>query len=342
MGAIAIYGCGMVTGVGWNGPASCAAMRAGITGFVETPFEFAGESLLGSPVVFADDLQGVEKLRQMVVPTIAECIAGETRPTLDQIPLLMCVAEKGRTGRFDGLDRELLDGIAGDLGCELHPDSHLYAAGRLGGIQALKQARQLIVAGAKGCLVSGVDTCLVAESLTTYDQDHRLMTAENANGFIPGEAAATVLVGPVKRQSEPQLLCLGIGFGTEPAPLNSGEPLRADGLTTAIKAAFADGRCTETDVDFRLTDNNGEAYGFKDSALAVARVFREAKNEFDLWHPADCIGEVGAAIVPVMLGVMQAAVTKGYAPGPGVLCHVANEGDQRGAVILRHRNWSDD
>jgi 3-oxoacyl-[acyl-carrier-protein] synthase-1 len=137
-------------------------------------------------------------------------------------------------------------------------------------------------------------------------------------------------------------MCVGIGFGTEPAPLDSGEPLRAEGLTAAIKAAFADGRCSEADVDFRLTDNNGETYGFKESALAVARVFRETKEEFDIWHPADCIGEVGAAILPILVGIMQAAVTRDYAPGPGVLCHVSGTGQQRGAMILRYRKWKDD
>ena len=72
MAAIAIYSSGMVTGVGWNSPASCAAMRVGIAGFVETAFEFAGEALLGTPVTLADDPQGIEKLRQMVVPTITD------------------------------------------------------------------------------------------------------------------------------------------------------------------------------------------------------------------------------------------------------------------------------
>ncbi len=342
MGAIAIYSSGMVTGVGWNSPASCAAMRVGIAGFVETSFEFAGEALLGSPVTLADDPQGIEKLRQMVVPTITECLADEALPDLTQLPLLLCLAEEKRVGRFEGLDTELLRAIAEDLGCELHPESRLYASGHLGGVRALKRARQLITGGVPGCLIAGVDTYLVAETLTAFDADGRLMTAENTNGFIPGEAAAAILVGPVRRQDEPQLMCLGIGFGVEPAPLDSGEPLRAEGLTTAIKAAFADGRCQEADVDFRLTDNNGEAYGFKDSALAVARVFRDPKEEFDIWHPADCIGEVGAAIVPLMLGVMQTAATKGYAPGAGVLCHVSGESEQRGALILRHRNWSDD
>lgn len=342
MGAIAIYSCGMVTGVGWNSPASCAAMRVGIAGFVETSFEFGGDVLLGSPVPFEDELPDLEKLRQMVVPTIEECLQEQKFSSLDEIPLLLCLAEKGRSGRIDDLDSALLQAIAIDLDCDLHPDSQTFSSGRFGGIQAMERARQLIADGAPGCLIAGTDSCLSAETLAAYDRNHRLVTAENPNGFIAGEAAASILVGPVVRQSEPQLLCLGIGTGIEPAPLNSGQPLRAAGLTTAIRSAFADGRCREEDVHFRLTDNNGEAYGFKDSALAVARVFRQAKDEFDIWHPSDCVGEVGAAIVPIMLGVMLAAVTKGYAPGSGALCHVSGEGEQRGAMVLRHRNWSTD
>jgi 3-oxoacyl-[acyl-carrier-protein] synthase-1 len=342
LGAIAIYSSGMVTGVGLNAPASCAAIRVGITGFVETRFMFAGEWLQGCPVPLAEEWRGVEKLRRMVVTAIEECMAGSAPLTLDRCPLLLCVAEKDRPGRFAGLDDSFLRAVAEDLEQVLHPDSRLFAAGRIGGVQALDYARQLIADGAPGCVVAGSDTYLVAGTLTANNEKRRLVTEENSNGFIPGEAAAAITVGPVRRQEESQLLCLGIGFGEEPAPWYSDEPLRADGLVQAIKAAFADGRCSYADVEFRLTDNNGEAFGFKDSALAMTRTLRDRKEEFDIWHPVDCVGEVGAAVVPLLLGVMQSATTKGYAPGPGALCHVSGDGTERAAFVLRHRNWSDD
>lgn len=342
MGAIAIYSSGMVTGVGLSAPASCAAIRVGITGFVETRFMFGEEWLQGCPVPLEEEWRGVEKLRRMVVTAIKECLAGSAPLTLDRCPLLLCVAEKDRTGRFRGLDDSFLRAIAEDLEQVLHPDSRLFSAGRIGGVQALDHARELIGAGAPGCLIAGTDTLLVAGTLADNNQNRRLVTEENSNGFIPGEAAAAITVGPVKRQDEPQLLCLGIGFGEEPAPWFSDEPLRADGLVQAIQSAFADGRCSYADVEFRLTDNNGEAYGFKDSALAMTRTLRDRKEEFDIWHPVDCVGEVGAAIVPLLLGVMQDATIKGYAPGPGALCHVSGEGDERAAMVLRHRRWGQD
>ena len=63
-------------------------------------------------------------------------------------------------------------------------------------------------------------------------------------------------------------MCKGIGFGQEMATRDSDRPLRGDGLTAAIKAAFADAECDESAVQYRLADLTGEQYGFKEAALA--------------------------------------------------------------------------
>ncbi|MBK8167228.1 MAG: hypothetical protein IPK64_14905 [bacterium] len=340
MGAIAIYSSGMVTGVGLDAPSSCAAIRVGITGFVETRFMFGGEWLQGCPVPMPEPLRGVAKLRRMAAAAIAECLEAANAGVLARYPLLLCVAEPERPGRFSDLGPALLNDVAVELGAVLHPDSRLFAGGRVGGVHALEHARRLITAGAPGCVVAGTDTLLVAGTLEACNAARRLVTAEHSDGFIPGEAAAAVLVGPVRRQVAAQLLCMGLGFGEESAPLGSGEPLRADGLVQAIRAAFADARCEYTDVQFRLTGNNGESYGFKEAALAMSRTLRQRKEAFDIWHPVDCIGEVGAATVPVLLGVMQAASFKGYAPGPGALCQISGDDAQRAALVVQLRTGS--
>ena len=61
------------------------------------------------------------------------------------------------------------------------------------------------------------------------------------------------------------------------------------------------------------------------------------KEEFDIWHPADCIGEVGAAALPCMLGVALYAMRKRYAPGPAVLAHLGNDDGKRVALVLAAR-----
>jgi 3-oxoacyl-[acyl-carrier-protein] synthase-1 len=183
-------------------------------------------------------------------------------------------------------------------------------------------------------VVAGVDTYLVAETLTSFVERRRVQTALNLDGFIPGEAAAAILLGPATAALRGSLTCVGMGFGTEPAPLQSGLPLRADGLVTAIKAALAEAGLNMAQLDYRITDLSGEHYGFKEAALAQLRVLRARKEELDIWHPADCIGEVGAATLPVLFAVAGAAAKKGYAPGPRALCHIAADDGRRAAFIF--------
>ena len=90
------------------------------------------------------------------------------------------------------------------------------------------------------------------------------------------------------------------------------------------------------ELDFRITDNSGEQYYFKEAALALSRTLRARKEEFDIWHPADCIGEVGAAIGPVMVTKALTASQKGYGRGRGILVHAGNDAGRRTAAVLRY------
>jgi 3-oxoacyl-[acyl-carrier-protein] synthase-1 len=333
---VTILDAGMVTSVGFNAPASCAAIRVGITGFVETHFLFAGEWLLGGSVFFERPWQGREKLLHMIVPAIEECIKNIDHISTTEIPLILCVAEPDRSGRFPDLDERFLREVQARMDKQFHPASTLIANGRIGGVQGVDQACKLIAEGWPFCVVAGVDSFLTAETLAAYNKNRRLQTADNSDGFIPGEAGAAVLLGSVVQTAIPHMQCLGTGYGEERATIDSEEPLRSDGLVQAFTLALADSGKKFQDLDYRITDISGEQYGFKEAALVLNRLLRVRKEEFDIWHPSDCIGEVGAAIVPIMLGIALTAAQKGYAPGPGVLCHVSSDTTERAAMILRY------
>jgi 3-oxoacyl-[acyl-carrier-protein] synthase-1 len=113
------------------------------------------------------------------------------------------------------------------------------------------------------------------------------------------------------------LLLRGLGFAREPSPLGSGKPLRADGLLQAIRAALDEAAIALKDCDHRIADVNGEQYRFKEATLAVTRLLRDRKVPFSLWHPADCIGEVGAATLPAMLAMVFA--------GPAARLHTRSD-----------------
>jgi 3-oxoacyl-[acyl-carrier-protein] synthase-1 len=330
---ISILAAGMVTGVGHDAPSSCAAIRCAIDNFSETRFmDKGGEWIIGSQVPLEQSWRGLPKLVHMVVPAIRECLSHVKDATPEMIPLLLCIAEKERPGRLEGLDDQLFADAQTELGVRFHPRSAVIARGRVSGGLAMIEAGKLIhEERVPYCVIAGVDSYLVAATLADYEQRNRLLTSQNSNGFIPGEAGSAVLIG---RQSANSLLCVGIGIGQEKATVDSEEPFRAEGMVQAFKAAFSDAGKSMAEVDYRITDSNGEQYFFKEAALAVTRVLRARKEQFEIWHPADCIGEVGAAVGPCALGIALSALRKNYAPGIAPLSHFSGEDGERLALVL--------
>jgi 3-oxoacyl-[acyl-carrier-protein] synthase-1 len=336
MQPIALLASGMVTGVGLDAPSSCAAIRCALNNFAETRFvDKGGEWIIGSQVPLEQPWRGRKRLVRMVTPAIRECLACAENLTAGMIPLLLCVAEEERPGRLPGLDDQLFREVQAELDLRFHPRSSVIPRGRVSGALALVEARRLIYdERLRFCIIAGVDTFLVGSTLAAYEAKNRLLTSQNSNGFIPGEAGAAVLVGQPSRTVQKEVFCVGIGAGQETATVDSEEPLRGDGLAQAFKAALADADRTIDDLDFRLTDSNGEQYWFKEAALALTRTLRVRKERFEIWHPADCIGEAGAAIGPCALSVALAAARKNYAPGRGPLCHFGGDDGERLALVL--------
>lgn len=337
MKQLAILAAGMVTPVGFNWASSCAAMRAAIDGGVETRFMFDGQWITGRPAPFNENYRGRERLLRMAEGAIRECLDAAGDIPAHEIPLLLCLAEPERPGGYTMADAYLLEEVQERLGIKFHSDSCIITRGRIGGVEALERADTLLKGRIPLLIVAGVDSFLNTATLTAYHALGRLKTEANSDGFIPGEAGAAVLLGVAGKANVPTLMCQGTGWGKEPAFNGSEKPLRADGLVQAVRNALQDSQCTYNDLDFRITDISGEQYGFKEAALSLLRTMRALKCDFDLWHPAEYIGEAGAAIVPMILGVALAAVQKGYALGPGMLCHAAADTEDRAVFILRYR-----
>lgn len=340
MTALCIMGTGMVSAVGLDAPSSCAAIRCAIDNFQETRFiDLAGEWVLGASVPLEQPWRGRIKLVKMAARAIAEALADTPGAAPQQIPLLLCVAEGERPGRLAGLDNSLIHDIEHELGLRFHKASTVIPRGRVSGAIALLNARKLIHGkGHRQVLVAGVDSLLAARTLTVFEQSDRLLTSQNSDGFIPGEGAAAVTLGPPALGDAPQLACIGLGFGVEQVTVaSSGKTLRADGLTQALKAALTEACCGLESMNYRLTDLSGEQYYFKEASLALSRTLRVRRESLHLWHPADCIGECGAVIGPAMLVVALNASRKGYGEGPNICCQFGNDAGQRAVALLSYQ-----
>jgi 3-oxoacyl-[acyl-carrier-protein] synthase I len=335
---LAVLSSGTVAGVGLTASASCAAIRCGINNFNETHFiDRFGERIVGSEAPLEQSWRGVTKLAKMAASAVRECIDTMAKPPKPDrpIPLILVIAEEERPGRLPGLGGPLLFSVEREIGLKFHPDSSVMAQGRVGGAMGLLRAQKLIEEqGHSHVILCGVDTFLTGPTLSLYDERARLLTSRNSDGFIPGEAAAAVALASSQSAEGCTLTCRGLGFAREQATVESDRPLRAEGMALALRSALEAAGIGLEKVDYRISDLSGEQYRFKEVSLATTRIRRDHRVGFGVWHPADCIGEVGAAALPSMLVLLHHGARKRYLPGPTFVAFLSNDDDKRAAVVL--------
>jgi 3-oxoacyl-[acyl-carrier-protein] synthase-1 len=341
MTRLAIKACGMVTSAGFNAPASLAAIRAGIRSVEQTNIWDAesGTYLAAGKVPLPQWWVGLGKLADLAAPAILECVQ-EAKPIRPQeIPVLLAVAPPDRPFRFPQLDLQILPEIEHRLGFQLHPASRVIPRDHISAVVALREAGKLIDDGWATCvIVAAVDSLLVHELKNHYLSKRRLLTPNNSNGFSLGEAGSAVLVAAAGDTSGGELQILGMAMAREEAGIESEQPVRGQALTKVIRDALSEAGVTMQEIHYRITDLNGEHYKFKEMILSIGRFTRNPTPElFDLWHPIEFLGDVGAAIGPVVLGVGLDAGRKGYGVGPTVLCTFGNDDGERAALVLNYQ-----
>lgn len=333
---IALSHFGLVTGVGLNAPATCAAIRCAIDNFQETHFmDNGGEWIMGCEVALEQPWRGKTKLIKMAAMAIRESLEQERSIDTEKTPLILCLAEPNRVGRVIDDDNLFFHDLCAELELTFHDKSRVIVQGHVGLGAALTRARKLLQeSSVNQVLICGVDSLLVAATLMDLQDRERLLTSNNSDGFIPGEGAGALVVRASTKGSKEQLVCQGLGFGVEKATVDSEEPLRADGLTDAIKNSLSDAGQCESILDFKITDISGEQYYFKEASLAFARIDRTKRTEFDIWHPADCVGNVGSVLGVVMIAVLISACKKEYSKGDHVLVHLGNDEGKRSSMVF--------
>jgi 3-oxoacyl-[acyl-carrier-protein] synthase-1 len=332
----------MVTAVGFNAASSLAALRAGIRNVNATNLwdKFSGQFLVAGRVLLPHWWIGTGKLAELVAPAIDECMTAAYPVPRSRIPVLLGVSSPERPFRLRDLDDKIFDELERLLACQLHPESRLIRRDHVSVAVGLRLAESLMSdSRAPCCIVASVDSLIQQDLVEHYLERRRLLSERNSNGFCVGEAGSAVLV--VSSGSEPmgELQILGVGMGHEKATIESEEPLRAEGLIDAIRSAFVSSSTSYDDLHYRISDLNGEHYKFKEMALAMVPFQRKPKGKlFALLHPIEYIGDVGAAIGPIMLGLTLHAGQKDYATGSTALCTFGNDDGERAAIVVRYNS----
>ncbi len=345
-----ILAIGMVTPVGLSTAQTAASVRTGIGRLGESELsDNAGDALV---MGLADDEQ---------VPPLAEAL--EDRPftirqermlrlggtALDEAlaavdegppPALHLGLAEPRAEERSRIDDELLDLLPIQAGRKLdRARSKTYPLGRAAGLVALDQALTMLDSGeAKTVLVGAVDSYWDDGLLSALGREGRLKAGEVTDGFVPGEGAAFLLLGPVRARHGAGNACIvATGRGHEAGHLYSETPYLGEGLAGAVRDLF---QATPPDLLRRPLECvyaglNGESHwakGWGVSHIRNARFFAEALR---MEHPADCMGDPGAALVPIMLGLAADRQVRGLDQTPALVWCASDRGESAAALVTR-------
>lgn len=318
---------GLCTGVGVGVEASCAAIRAGLSGLDECPWlDDAGRPIVGVALRGFERARLGDRLLAMLAGVIEEAA---TRWQQRIIPCCV-VAWPSAADHAVPSETELELELESRLGIEIGT-LRLVLGDELASVRALSLAwQQLNAESLQACLVCGVDSWFDTVRLATLASQQRLRTLDESDGIAPGEAAASVWVTPRPAYVDAPRV-LGIGVGSEAGTLLDDRPLVGLGMTQAIRGALAHARLEFSQIDFVLSDLGGETYHFTELSLATARLQVTPR---DLWHPAEFVGSVGVAAGPLAWIVAEQAARGGWAPGRLVACTSSGLGSERGALLL--------
>jgi len=340
-----VLGCGAVTSVGWTAAQTCAAIRAGITGFLEWDLSYASDEF---PIIQAapapldqlprDNLLH-DRLVELATTALDECL-GNAKLDSGETVVFLGTREPFRAHRaLPANGASLLPAIEKRMGKRFHPDSRSLAVGRTAAINGLLLAPNLFATGrSRACIVGGVDSYLNLADWKLFSDSYRFKSEDVPKGFIPGEGAAFVAISAIPKTSNQgqSVQVLGAGLVDEDPSTSvksAGHPT-GKGLSRAMREAVQASGLLESQIECRVSDLNGEEYAGVDSMLAVARFYRTRRETLPVTLPASCVGDIGAAAGALSLIVANMGITKRYSRGKVVMCESSSDEGQRGAALV--------
>ncbi len=173
-----VLGVGARTPVGLTAPATCAAIRAGISAFAESKHFQEGsapEPIIGAEVPGIPSESEFDRLVAMAGPALQECLASFPVEPAETALLLACREPHRTDEEFDGRLPQLLAELQKAAGVSFRPESSLLPNGHAGVVLGLRRAGELLASGkAKACIVGGVDSYLNGEDVIRLRETWRL------------------------------------------------------------------------------------------------------------------------------------------------------------------------
>ncbi len=344
---IYIADTGMITAVGANTKMTACAVRTGTNMYHASqnhnkrlkPMKIAWVPDDALPVL-SDKLASMEMLtaRQTRMLLLAEPALKEAMknyPLNTSIPLFLSGPEI-IPGCPPPIQDNFIDHLIIQTGANIdRKNSRFFATGRVGGFQAVDMVFKYFEAtGMDYALLGGVDSCQDLFSLGFLDSENRILSEGVKDGFAPGEAAGFLLLVSERIRTLTQQALTRVyppGWGTETGHRYSDLPYKGEGLAVAFQHALKNG--PGTPINTIYTSLNGESFGSKEYGVASTRNNSALAETIALEHPADCFGDIGAAVGPVLMALSHYGFSNKLLKG-GCLSYASAETEARAAVCL--------
>ncbi|HET8933332.1 MAG TPA: hypothetical protein VFN67_07840 [Polyangiales bacterium] len=194
--------------------------------------------------------------------------------------------------------------------------SQYFEVGRAGGLLALRAGLAALSAGCDEVLVGGIDTCLDLTWVARLDAERRFLRADVKDGFVPGEAAAFIVLSRNRgRAAEGLTQVFAVGCAEDPGHRYSDAPALGSGLASALESAWATAGSVPP-IKTCFAGLNGESFGAKEWGVAHIRHHTRFERDLAFEHPADCFGDVGAAMGPLLLVLADETLRNQQRQGP--------------------------
>lgn len=354
---------------------SCAAARAGITSVSELNIlNFEGEEFWGNERVVGhavvrggDGFSGLGKLISLGSSALGDLIRRMEmkEQDLDQTGFYLNLSDRYfEDAQFEVEDQDAVandseDGLPASAGwttqaeqviprlasaCELAvpPNNRIvYLEDHAGGVQAIMESiRNLRSGSLNQCIVGGIASCIEPQFLMAAASHRVLKTAVNPAGFMPGEAAAFILLErldhALSRNAEiggilePPALC------REECHRLSGQPSLGVALSEAIDQSLSGSGGNGEQIGLIIGDLNGDPFRAMEWGHALSRLADKSNlPNLPVWLPAMYFGEIGAAttLVSICLGIRS--FQRSYANTDGILVWVSSDSGAKGAFCLK-------
>lgn len=344
-----LAGTGVITSLGSSIEMIFAAVNAGVSSYsISEHFDKEGNAITMAlvPNALFDEISETltmdegdryneqhERITKMAIVAIqAAC---KDKNIQSPIPLLVANTDMSRD--LTGLS-SFNENVSEN--CVPYIESRLirnFNFGRSAGINALDFAFQYLVNSPyEYVLVGGSDSYLDSSCLNELDKKDRLLSANNADGFAPGEGAGFLLLTrhpELALEKNGHIIAITKpGLAEEDGHMYSLSSYRGGGLDQAFKRALSNHQ--QPKIRTIYSSMNGENHWAKELGVAQIRNHTHLSEHVNVRHPADCYGDLGVATAPVLMALAAESLFKNDIPSDTVLVYASSDTACRGVVLM--------